>query len=130
MLALKKKTLRCSFCGKTDKQVARLVAGPLAHICDGCIGACNTILEGPSANGGWDKMTDEQLLGGLKTAEATMETTRAVLQAMVEKLRRRKVSWETIGKGARHLAAGRVGALSWPGSPRSSRKKKPDISRS
>jgi biotin operon repressor len=107
MLALKKKTLRCSFCGKTDKQVARLVAGPLAHICDGCIGACNTILEGPSANGGWDKMTDEQLLGGLKTAEATMETTRAVLQAMVEKLRRRKVSWETIGKA---LGISRQGA--------------------
>ena len=43
-------------------------------------------------------MTDEQLLDGLKTAEATVEATRAVLQAMVEKLRQRRVSWETIGK--------------------------------
>ena len=108
MLALKKKTLRCSFCGKTDKQVARLVAGPLIHICDGCIGACNKVLEGPSANAGWDRMTDEQLLDGLKTAEATVEATRAVLQAMVEKLRQRRVSWETIGKalGIRGRARG------------------------
>ena len=63
MLALKKKTLRCSFCGKTDKEVARLLAGPSVHICDGCVGACNKILEAtPSTFAGWDKMTNEQLL--------------------------------------------------------------------
>ena len=43
-------------------------------------------------------MTDEQLLDGLNTAEATVEATRAVLQAMIEELRRRRVSWEGIGK--------------------------------
>jgi ATP-dependent protease Clp ATPase subunit len=99
MLALLKKTLRCSFCGKTDKEVARLVAGPFVHICDGCIAACNKILEAtPATFAGWDKMTSEQLLDGLKTAEATVEATRAVLQAMIEELRQRKVSWEAIGK--------------------------------
>ncbi len=99
MLALLKKTLRCSFCGKTDKEVARLLAGPFVHICDGCIGACNKVLEAtPGTFAGWDKMTDEQLLDGLKTAEATVEATRAVLQAMIEELRQRKVSWEAIGK--------------------------------
>ena len=99
MLALLKKTLRCSFCGKTEKEVARLLAGPLVHICDACVGACNKILEAtPSTNAGWDKMTNEQLLDSLKTAEATVEATRAVLQAMIEELRQRKVSWEAIGK--------------------------------
>jgi ATP-dependent protease Clp ATPase subunit len=99
MLALLKKTLRCSFCGKADKEVARLVGGPFVHICDGCIGACNKILEAtPSSFAGWDKMTDEQLLNGLQTAEATVEATRALLQAQVEELRRRNVSWEAIGK--------------------------------
>ena len=34
----------------------------------------------------------------LQTAEATVEATRAVLQAMIEELRQRKVSWEAIGK--------------------------------
>jgi hypothetical protein len=99
MLALLKKTLRCSFCGKTDKQVARLIAGPCVHICDGCIGTCNKILEAtPTSFAGWDRMTDEQLLDGLKTAEATVEATRTVLQAQIEELRRRTVSWGVIGK--------------------------------
>jgi len=99
MLAVKKKTLRCSFCGKTDRVVARLIGGPGVHICDGCIGTCNKILEAtPSSFAGWHRMTDEQLLDGLKTAEATVEATRAVLQAQIEELRRRKLSWEAIGK--------------------------------
>src|SRR5262245_22620527 len=38
-------TRRCSFCGKEQLQVARLIAGPNgAHICDGCVGLCNDIL--------------------------------------------------------------------------------------
>jgi hypothetical protein len=99
MLALKKKTLKCSFCGKTEKDVARLIGGPSVHICDGCVGACNKILEAtPTTFAGWDKMTDAQLLDGLRTAEATVEATRAVLQAMIGELRRRSVSWEVIGK--------------------------------
>jgi hypothetical protein len=99
MLAQRKKTLKCSFCGKTGKEVARLIGGPAVHICDGCVGACNRILEAtPSAFAGWDAMKDEQLLGALKTAEATVEATRAVLQAMIDELRRRSVSWEAIGK--------------------------------
>jgi ATP-dependent protease Clp ATPase subunit len=78
--------------------VARLVAGPFVHICDGCIGTCSKILETtPSTFAGWDKMTKEQLLNGLKTAESTVEATRAVLQAQIEELRRRSVSWEAIG---------------------------------
>jgi hypothetical protein len=100
MRALKKKTLRCSFCGKTEKEVARLLGGTGGvHICDGCVSACNKILEAtPATFAGWDKMTDTQLLDGLKTAEATVEATRALLQAMIEELRRRGVSWEAIGK--------------------------------
>jgi ATP-dependent protease Clp ATPase subunit len=94
-----KKTLRCSFCGKSDKKVARLIAGPLVHICDGCIGTCNKILEAmPSSFAGWNKMTNEQLLDGLKTSEATVEATRAVLQMQIEELKRRNVSWKAIGK--------------------------------
>ncbi len=100
MLALKKKPLTCSFCGKTEKEVARLVGGPGVHICGGCIDACNKILEATPSTfvEGWDKMADDQLLDGLKIAEATVEATRAVLQAMIDELRRRSISWEAIGK--------------------------------
>jgi len=37
--------LRCSFCGKTQNQVNRLIAGPNVNICDECIERCHTILE-------------------------------------------------------------------------------------
>ncbi|WP_297392703.1 ATP-dependent Clp protease ATP-binding subunit ClpX [uncultured Peptoniphilus sp.] len=37
--------LRCSFCGKTQNQVNRLIAGPNVNICDECIERCHAILE-------------------------------------------------------------------------------------
>ncbi len=37
--------LKCSFCGKSQKQVKRLIAGPGVYICDECIGLCNEIIE-------------------------------------------------------------------------------------
>ncbi|WP_084074869.1 ATP-dependent Clp protease ATP-binding subunit ClpX [Demequina sp. NBRC 110052] len=37
--------LKCTFCGKTQKQVRKLIAGPSVYICDECIGLCNEILE-------------------------------------------------------------------------------------
>ena len=37
--------LKCSFCGKTQEQVKRLVAGPGVYICDECVELCNEIIE-------------------------------------------------------------------------------------
>ncbi|HMG39767.1 MAG TPA: ATP-dependent Clp protease ATP-binding subunit ClpX [Acidimicrobiales bacterium] len=37
--------LKCSFCGKSQKQVKRLIAGPGVYICDECIDLCNEIIE-------------------------------------------------------------------------------------
>lgn len=37
--------LKCSFCGKTQEQVRKLVAGPGVYICDECIELCNEIVE-------------------------------------------------------------------------------------
>ena len=37
--------LKCSFCGKSQKQVKRLIAGPGVYICDECIDLCNEIME-------------------------------------------------------------------------------------
>ena len=36
--------LSCSFCGKTQKEVKKLIAGPTVYICDECIGLCNDII--------------------------------------------------------------------------------------
>ena len=37
--------LKCSFCGKSQKQVRKLIAGPMVYICDECIELCNEIIE-------------------------------------------------------------------------------------
>jgi xanthosine utilization system XapX-like protein len=99
MIAVKRKRkLRCSFCGKSDKEVTRLIGGPGVYICDACVNICNSVLEAtPIAFAGWKAMTDDQLLGALKIAEATVDATRSVLQAQIEELRRREVSWDAIG---------------------------------
>jgi hypothetical protein len=44
--------LRCSFCGRRESEVERLVAGKFAHICDACISECVVVLE---RHGGFDK---------------------------------------------------------------------------
>ena len=36
--------IRCSFCGKTQDEVTRLVEGPGVYICDNCIEFCNALL--------------------------------------------------------------------------------------
>ena len=38
-------SLKCSFCGKSQKQVKKLIAGPGVYICDECIDLCNEIIE-------------------------------------------------------------------------------------
>ena len=37
--------LKCSFCGKSQDQVRKLIAGPTVYICDECIELCNDIIE-------------------------------------------------------------------------------------
>jgi len=36
---------RCSFCGKKQEQVAKLIAGPSVHICNECVEICQAILD-------------------------------------------------------------------------------------
>lgn len=97
-MPLKLRRLSCSFCGKKDSQVAKLLGGPRVHICDACVCVCNRILEAtPATFSGWDAMTDEQLLDSLGPAVATVEATRTVLQTQIDTLRKRGISWNVIG---------------------------------
>ena len=45
MTHLKDTPLRCSFCGKTQDEVKKIIAGPTVYICDECIELCNDIME-------------------------------------------------------------------------------------
>jgi ATP-dependent Clp protease ATP-binding subunit ClpX len=51
--------LKCSFCGKSQKQVKKLIAGPGVYICDECIDLCNEIIEEELSESGdvkWDEL--------------------------------------------------------------------------
>jgi ATP-dependent Clp protease ATP-binding subunit ClpX len=45
MMFRKKETLTCSFCGKSETEVAKLVAGPRVYICDQCVRTARQVME-------------------------------------------------------------------------------------
>ena len=53
------KLLYCSFCGKSQHEVAKLIAGPSVFVCNECINLCNEILEDVTKD---DQFINEKLL--------------------------------------------------------------------
>jgi ATP-dependent Clp protease ATP-binding subunit ClpX len=95
--------LYCSFCGKSEHEVARVIAGPSVFICDGCVGMCNNIIAAEDAAEPCkledpQSMSTERLLHLLKIQEAVSENARAGMQDAVDTLRKREVSWAAIGQ--------------------------------
>ena len=45
------KEIRCSFCGRSQKEVRRIIAGPGAYICNECIEICKDLLDEEPAPG-------------------------------------------------------------------------------
>ena len=57
-----KKTLRCSFCGKHENQVHRMIQGPGVRICDECVQLCMSILNDgfeDTSSGGLEDIPDQ-----------------------------------------------------------------------
>src|SRR5204863_352166 len=50
--------LSCSFCGKSQREVKKLIAGPSVYICDECIELCNDIITEDTAKDGSPKHTE------------------------------------------------------------------------
>ena len=120
------RTLRCSFCAKTQHEVAQLIAGPSVFICNDCVDICNDLVaeERRKAAAGGDasahaasapeavdassvvaqpigdirSMPTERLLLWLKFQEDLLEQSRVGLQEAVDILRQREVSWAAIGE--------------------------------
>ncbi|MDM4764100.1 ATP-dependent Clp protease ATP-binding subunit ClpX [Galbitalea sp. SE-J8] len=53
--------LKCSFCGKSQKQVQQLIAGPGVYICDECVELCNEIIEERLAEAGEEAQSEFDL---------------------------------------------------------------------
>ncbi len=93
--------LYCSFCAKPHTEVAKLVAGPGAYICDACVKAAAEYMKKPVPAGGGFKgygdLDTDVLLKVLKPAVATLDAMRDNIQARIDELRKREVSWAAIG---------------------------------
>jgi ATP-dependent Clp protease ATP-binding subunit ClpX len=95
------KRLCCSFCGKSEREVAKLVAGPSVYICDACVEACRLYMSGETAlprdfdPANWPT---ERLLEVLGPLNATSEAHRRHLGDVVDALRTREISWAKIGE--------------------------------
>ena len=67
--------LKCSFCGKTQDQVKKLIASPEVYICDECVELCNEILD-----------------------EEFFESKKKRVQQMVELLKKKKKQFQNLMK--------------------------------
>jgi transcriptional regulator with PAS, ATPase and Fis domain len=93
--------LRCSFCGKSESEIRKLVAGPGGiHICNECVEVCQVLMHGEDTALSrsfnpktWPK---ERLLDLLRPVNTATESYRAHLQQIVETLRTHGVSWAAI----------------------------------
>jgi ATP-dependent Clp protease ATP-binding subunit ClpX len=99
-------TCYCSFCRKSQHEVKKLIAGPAVFICEACVGLCDKIIaETPDPDPGkpqpewkgYETFASEKLLELLKPAIATLDAVRDDLQAKIDILRERDVSWAAIG---------------------------------
>lgn len=63
-----KKSIRCSFCGKTEEEVQQLISGPGVYICNECVDLCNGILDGA-----YEPRNDEFDRKGLPTPKEIKE---------------------------------------------------------
>lgn len=94
--------LHCSFCLKSQHEVAKLVGGPgNLFICDGCVRLCSEWIAGrtPATDiGRLEEAPSERLLERLKPIEDTIQGHGNMLRTVVDILRSREVSWAEIGR--------------------------------
>jgi hypothetical protein len=97
---------RCSFCGKDQHTVAKLIAGPGVYICDECVDLCDQILLAQRAAvpsqplpelGAPHEQSDDELLASLARIQAVASQADAALHDHVGSLRGRGISWTRIG---------------------------------
>ncbi len=96
------KAMHCSFCGKSQHEVEKLIAGPAVFICNECVGMCDDVIANrPIPDKGYTKpleRSSDQLLLLMGSVSYGADAGRDFLQEIVDTLRGREVSWADIGE--------------------------------
>jgi ATP-dependent Clp protease ATP-binding subunit ClpX len=79
----KQGSLCCSFCGKSQKEVKKLIAGPTVYICDECIGLCNDIIA--------EEIEREEQTYGLATIPKPVEIKKILDEYVIGQERAKKI---------------------------------------
>lgn len=94
----------CSFCGKPEAELAKLIAGPGVNICNECVDLAASIVAeyrpGPVElrMPMWGELTDAEMLERLPRVASVADQVEADLRRWVMELRRRGVTWARIGE--------------------------------
>jgi hypothetical protein len=93
----------CSFCGKSNTAVDKLVAGPGVHICNECIDLAQTIIAEYRDEPNelrmpvWESWSDQQMLDHIPRMAFVAAQVETDLRSWVRELRRRGIAWSKIG---------------------------------
>ena len=96
------KNIKCSFCGKTQDSVKRIVAGPGVYICDECISLCKNIIDEDYLEDEEDGYTIEEVSTLPKPAEIKrilddyvigQEEAKKTLSVAVYNINRSRICW-------------------------------------
>jgi ATP-dependent Clp protease ATP-binding subunit ClpX len=93
----------CTFCMKSETEVAQMVAGPAnVFICNECIAMCNVYMAGRTPDRSQyvppERLPAEKLLAQLAPVDDTFRAKYTQLQWLIATLRAKSVGWETIGE--------------------------------
>ncbi len=71
--------LKCSFCGKAQNQVVKLIAGPGVYICDKCIDLCNQIIV-EEVGKPHERVLDNEIEAAAREAREAVDRLRTLAQ--------------------------------------------------
>ena len=103
--SMKATTANCSFCGKPNTEVRKLIAGPGVKICDQCVILCNEVIaevdDAPDSVRRSKEPSTERLLTWLPSIADTLGSVEREIVEKAAELREHDVSWSRIAEALR-----------------------------